>query len=550
MEKPLQKKRKTIKTKTITRVPNEQIDLSKQSPNENTKQEINKMKKSKNTNIQKNNNNLTNNSNPVKPDLQIKAVENNTNEIKLKEEKKNNNKRSVEKISFNTQEQTVKTLSPSLINWHMYFKAISILKPAIIVSRVGKEFKIQRLIIIDKEGAEIELTFFDEKIKRFGSKIKQFGEYVIVKGSIKPNLNCYGYSLNSNKLQTNVNTGIREINCIKDFPQFAEPTPIKMITHQDINNYISVGGMAFDVEILTNQVSRNGKVYDLVKFMIADKTAKISVQVWGKDSESYTNIEGKILWIRHAKIYQWNQTIQLNSKGYIIIDADEINESLKDIKQWYLSTQNKQKNEDIPNLSALQTIDWSSIPFIPLNDAEQNLQNFAYCKTKPLMEIAKIKGIFITLSQPNKKQWYWGARKFNYAGCILRENGQFWCKKCQQILEKKEVEERWALKIIITDDKLKRKIPMTIIGEKGTQFMKITAKEAHQKEIDGSWVKFIQEKENKSWIFGIKTQFRTFKGNTQMQYVVDYLERDSKIIKDTNNNKIEEEEYDPTDGWL
>lgn len=210
------------------------------------------------------------------------------------------------------------------------------------------------------------------------------------------------------------------------------------------------------------------------------------MQVWGNDGDSYHNITGKILWIRYGKICSWNQSIYLNNKGYIIIDGDEINEELKELQQWYVTSFSKNKQEKVENLSMPITVNWSNIPFISLSDAEKDLQKFELLQIKPSILMSKIKGVFIAFARPGRQQWYWGAKTLNYAGCVIHSNGEFWCKKGQCFLKAKDVEERWAMKIIITNKELKNKIAITLLGDIGNEFMGITARIAHQKYKAGS----------------------------------------------------------------
>lgn len=426
----------------------------------------------------------------------------------------------------------------------MYFKILSMLKPITITSKTGKEFRIQKIIIMDKYDAEIELSLFEDKIDKFGLKLQQFKEYIITKGIIQANINCYGYLLSKMKIQVSSNTSIRKVNYIKKIPQLLKPTLIHQISEKQIGDYISVAGIATELDILENQLGKNGKTYNLLKFFLLDRTAAILIQVWGKDCENYYNINGKIIWIRYAKISTWNQSIYLNNKGYIITNANETNEELNDLKKWYVITGKSKKKENTTNLSLKVAVNWSNVAFISLSQAEKDLQTFGICQKKPTQELFRINAKFIGFSHPGKQQWYWGAKNLNYAGCSIRNNGKFWCKKGKCMLDAREVEERWAMKIIIADANMKNKIPVTIMGENGNDFIGITAKIAHQKTKERSWTKYVQEMENKSFYLGIKAQFKIFRNEQQMQYVVDYID-----LGKTESDQ-QEKENDPASGWL
>lgn len=70
---------------------------------------------------------------------------------------------------MNSPEYLISTLTTIITNWHLYFKVVTILEPISITTKTRKNYKIQTLIIIDKNGKEIELSFFENLISRFSS---------------------------------------------------------------------------------------------------------------------------------------------------------------------------------------------------------------------------------------------------------------------------------------------------------------------------------------------------------------------------------------------
>lgn len=274
------------------------------------------------------------------------------------------------------------------------------------------------------------------------------------------------------------------------------------------------------------------------------------MQIWGLHGNNYNSIEGEMILVRYAQIEIYQQTLQLTSKGYIIKKPEKMNISLEMLNEIFKNSEKNRKH--LKNLSIQQQIIWSSIPFISVYEAEKQQQQYSTQKIKPNLNLIRVSGLFVTITNPNKIPWYCGAKKYNFASSEQNNNDTFFCKKYNKIIENNEVEERWKLNITITDKNIESKIIVTILGELANGFMNITATKAHQMQKKGNWEEYLQSKIGKTWIFGLQIKYNEYFMQNSLQYIVQHLTL-SKKENNENINKLEENEINNNskdDGWL
>ena len=275
---------------------------------------------------------------------------------------------------------------------------------------------------------------------------------------------------------------------------------IKKIRQKQTGTKVDTIGFVGDLEDVSEITTKYGKKTNKRKFTLFDETAKITVTLWGQQTEVTLKI-GQIVAIKQAQINDYAGR-SLTVRGHIELEPKHTR--VMELQQWKAeqNTSLKLLLQKLETLSdgkiGIGEVDWKAAQEITIVQAMQMRETFIISNKEPSVQNFILKAKVIDIDQ-----------NLFYS----KNNEPAW--KLNLTLTSKESEEIWVKAIAF--------------GEAASKFMKKTAKEASDLQTNDveAFEEYMLKRTNSSEfdLFYVKTKVNEWQGNKRLDFIVQDIEK-------------------------